>query len=60
MGDLDPKLFYLRRDRNFVGLGDYNYYLHDSGDELVNSLDDVRIGVVAWITSVVVGVPVSQ
>ena len=59
MGDLDPKLFYLKRDRNSVGLGDYGHYLHDGGNELVNSLNNVTIGVVARITSVIASILVS-
>ncbi len=53
-------MFYLRRDRNSVGLGDYDYYLRDGCGKLVNSLDNIGIGVVAGITNIIVGVPISQ
>ena len=59
LADLDPKLFYLRRDRNYDSLGDYGHYLRNGGGELINLLDDVEIGIVAGITSVVEGIPVS-
>ena len=58
VGDLDPKFFYLRWDRNSIGLGDYSCYLRDGGDKLVNSLDDVEIGIVAGIISIIMGVHV--
>ena len=57
---MDPKLFYLRWDRNFIGLVNYGHYLHNGGGELVNSLDDVGMGVVFGLADVIAGIPISQ
>ena len=52
-------MFYLRRDKNSIGLSDYDRYLRDGGSKLINSLDDVGMSIVAEISGVVTDVPVS-
>ena len=47
-----PQLVLPQEGQELHGLSDYSYYLRNGGGELVNSLDDVRIGIVSRITGI--------
>ena len=58
LGDLDPKLLNLRRERNSIGLGDYDHYLHDGSRELVTRSMTSGVSLLPEFLVLLLGLPV--